>query len=156
MSRKTKLILTAAILAAAGIAVFLILKNQRNGQTGRTGTEVVDWETGIEDSGTTGESIEVPGYNTIYMKAGQKTLQMSIGNPKENSCYFRVHILLEDGTELFVSEILPPGKGMTEEECAEALAAGTYSASARFECFADAEGTQALNGADSAFTLIVQ
>lgn len=111
MSRKTKLILTAAILAAAGIAVFLILKNQENGQTGRTGTEVVDWETGIEDSGTTGESIEVPGYNTIYMKAGQKTLRMSIGNPKENSCYFRVHILLEDGTVVFsaVREIKKEG-----------------------------------------------
>lgn len=156
---KTKKILIGLVillvLIGSVIAVVLFLKSREKEASG--GTEVVDWDAEIEDEdqGGSEEGILIPGYDTVVMNAGQNILQMSIGNPKENTCYMKVAICLEDGTVLYESEILAPGKGVNEITCQEVPEAGEYAAIARFECFRDEQATQMLNGADSAFTLIV-
>lgn len=149
------LLLLGIIMAAA---IFWFSQKPEEEAVSAGNTEVVDWDTELEeeDNGSTGEGILIPGYGKVYMEAGQNVLPMSIGNPKDNTCYFKVKVLLEDGTLLYQSGILPPGKGVKEITCEEILETGEYNATAQFECFQDEEGKIALNGADSAFTLIVQ
>lgn len=150
------IILAAIILILAGI-IFWLLKPEDEKTAGDSGTEVVDWDTDIEeDTAGTGPGILIPGYDKIYMKAGETELQMSIGNPPENTCYFLVTLMLADGKVLYESDLLEPGKGVKEITCRESLDRGEYQAIARFKCYEDDEAQISLNEADSAFVLIVE
>lgn len=50
--------------------------------------------------GQTGASIQIPGYKSITVAADTTDVTVSFRNPRENSCYFRISLLLEDGMVL--------------------------------------------------------
>ena len=92
-------------------------------------------------------NILIPGFETLNLKAGQLEQKVMFCNPEENSCDFRITLLLEDGQAIWTSELIPPGKTLTVIELNRELERGKYrNAVMKYECFAD-DGSMQLNGA---------
>lgn len=102
------------------------------------------------------DTISIPGFDIMNLQAGVKEQSVNLYNPEQNTCYFRMTLLLEDGTELWSSDLLEPGKAIYNITLNQTLEAGEYeNASIRYECFTmDGNMTQ-LNGADMKMTLNV-
>jgi hypothetical protein len=99
-------------------------------------------------------SIAIPGFERLTVQ-GNSLDATGIHNPARNACYFVVSLLLENGTEIYRSEILSPGQFLGIAELKTPLAPGIYErAIIRYSCFA-LETMQPLNGADITFTLEV-
>ena len=103
------------------------------------------------------DTIDIPGYEALAFQAGSKTQNISLSNPPQNSCYFRISLLLEDGTLLWMSDLIAPGYGSKEITLSKELKEGSYPNSVlRYECFSlDGKLTQ-LNGAETKLTIIVK
>lgn len=157
--KKGRLVLQICILAVALASAVLLAMSLGEKEEGNSNAVVdsgtKDWK--MEDESDKGEGdISIPGYSTMIMKAGQRQQKVDIGNPPENDCYFRVTLLLEDGTRLFRSEMIEPGKGFHSIELEKAMEAGTYPAVIRYDCYTFDEEQKPLNGAESGFTLDVR
>ena len=71
--------------------------------------------------------IMLPGFGTIDMEAGQRTVHAALPNPEGNPCYFKYTVSLQDGGDvLYESGWLKPGTAVTEWEIAEELEPGDY------------------------------
>lgn len=93
------------------------------------------------------DSISIPGYEVIHLKADQKEQSVFLYNPARNRCYFTVALLV-DGVELFKTDRLEPGAELSTVTMKQKIPAGTYeNAKLRYSCF-DLETMQELNGAD--------
>ena len=104
--------------------------------------------------GGSSDSIAVPGFERLVMKAGQKQQDVLLFNPENNKCFFVIEILTADGTSLFKSGLIEPGKALYSIEISQTLEAGSYDAVLRYSCYA--EGTLAeLNGAETSLKLEV-
>lgn len=154
-------ILVLLVAALAGVTGYFIYDKSNTPKEEKKGSAYVDadassWDDGIDEPADTQGRILVPGYSGAQMKAGDKVLQLSIGNPKENTCYLQATLQLEDGTVLYESGLLEPGTGYQEIELKETLSEGTYQALVRYQGYSmDKENTK-LNSCDSAFTLTVR
>ncbi|MDO4339031.1 MAG: hypothetical protein Q4C91_13270 [Eubacteriales bacterium] len=152
-----------ALLFLAGAAWLIYSRLAGEDQKPANSNAYVDkdasaWDDGIDSEEQTGEitdNILVPGYSGAEMKAGDKTLNLRIGNPEENACYLQATLQLEDGTVLFESGLLEPGTGFEEIELNQTLEAGTYEAWVHYQGYSMDEEPELLNGSDSAFTLTV-
>ena len=162
-SKKKLLVIIAVILVIAALAVGgVVVYNSffagtpvpSNGVVGKISD---GWDTGIEsETSPKSGGIQIPGYGTAVMNAGDESLKLSIGNPKANKCGFYATLKLEDGTVLYKSELLEPGYGLTEVPLNQTLDAGEYTAMVCYECVTlDNEHTP-LNSAESEFKLIVK
>lgn len=108
----------------------------------------------VAAAGSSGNII-IPGFAQITFKAGTKEQNVKLYNPKENSCYFMITILLADNTEIYQSELLAPGSSLTKIKLSKVLEPGIYEdAILRYSCF-DMETLKGLNGANTKFTLEV-
>lgn len=85
-----------------------------------------------------------------------QVLFLSVGNPKANNCGFYATLKLEDGTELYKSELLKPGYGLTEIPLSQTLKSGEYTAILYYRCVTLDEEQAPLNSAESEFKLIVK
>lgn len=102
------------------------------------------------------DTIDIPGFDAMNLKAGETKQAVNLWNPKQNICYFKMTILLSDGTKLWQSDLIRPGKGLYEIELNKALEAGTYeNAILKYECFTLDEAQLPLNGAEVKFTINV-
>lgn len=168
----------STILTIAGItAVFLILFGVMFSMFGNTMRGITDSLAGLVNNGQSSgrlaldpdaqkitnsyyfgggsaDSIAIPGYERLVLKAGQKQQDVLLFNPENNTCFFVFEILTEDGKLLYKSGLVEPGKALYKIELSEPLKAGSYPATLRYSCYA--EGTLAqLNGADVNITLEV-
>lgn len=100
-------------------------------------------------------SISIPGFDFLNFKADTKEQSLSFLNPSENSCYFRISLLL-DGQTLWRSELLAPGRSTEKQTLDHSLAAGDYNAILKYECFADEAETASLNGSEIELPLHVR
>lgn len=111
------------------------------------------------DKVTTGENIEgkilIPGYAGAVMNSGDQSLSISIGNPVENTCYLKATLKGEDGTVLYESGLIEPGKGFEEIPLNQSLEPGVYQAVVTYQGYTMEEKPKALNSSDSAFVLTV-
>lgn len=162
-SNKKPLIIIIAILVIAALAVGgVVVYNSFFAEKPLPSNGVVEkisdgWDTGLEDKTAPQSSgIQIPGYGTAVMKAGDESLSLSIGNPKENKCGFYATLKLEDGTVLYESELLKPGYGLTEVPLNQTLDAGEYTAMVVYKCVTLDEEETPLNSAESEFKLIVK
>lgn len=151
-------ILIIAVLGVGGVIVYnCFFAEDPTPPKGVVGTVTDGWNTGLEDESTTqGLGIQIPGYDTAVMNEGDTSLALSIGNPKSNNCGFYATLKLEDGTELYKSELLEPGYGLTEVPLSQTLKAGEYTAIVYYQCVTLDEEHSPLNSAESEFTLIVK
>ena len=156
----TAILILAAVcvLAAAGVMVYQkYFSRQSTDSNGVVGKVSDGWNTGLEkEPAPHKKGIQIPGYGSAEMKAGDKSLQLSIGNPEANECGFYATVKLEDGTVLYQSELLEPGYGLTEVPLSRTLEAGEYTAMVFYQCVTLDEEHTPLNSAESEFKLIVK
>lgn len=107
-------------------------------------------DTGCANSG----QIAIPGFETLYLAAGQTRQSVSLSNPKENGCLFRISLILEDDETLWTSDFIKPGKTVSRLTLSRPLDAGEYAATLKYDCF-NLQDRQPLNGAEIQLTLEV-
>ena len=150
------IILAAVVIAAAVLWLSGTFSKKAAVGEGVVGVIVDDWDPGLKEPvPEQRKGIQIPGYSTAHMNAGDTSLKISIGNPKENEVGFYASIKLDDGTVLYESELLRPGQGLTEVPLSKTLEKGRYSAAVVYRCVLLDESLSPLNGAESGFTLIV-
>ncbi len=162
--KKLLIILSIGIVICLGVTVWALFFRQTNDTItpgnkpqGIVGQVTDGWDTGLENTPAPQKAgIQIPGYSTAEMKAGDSSLHLSIGNPPANTCGFYATLKLADGTVLYRSELLEPGFGLTEIPLEKSLDAGKYTAIVLYECVTLDESHTRLNSAESEFTLIVK
>ncbi|NLT98032.1 MAG: hypothetical protein GXW96_07795, partial [Christensenellaceae bacterium] len=118
----------------------------------------VDWEgEKPQDTGGSGavRGIAIPGFKSITVEANKKDVKVNFQNPEGNPCYFEISLLLADGTELYKSKMIEPGKGLYEITLNQPLKAGEYDAVVKYDTFS-LEGLAPMNGAEVQIKLIAQ
>lgn len=116
----------------------------------------VDWEGAKpRETGSVSVGIAIPGYKSITIDAGVTDVKVNLQNPAGNPCYFVISLLLDDGTQLYKSKMVEPGKGLYEITLSRALEEGEYGAKVKYETFSLDE-LNSLNGAEVKITLIAQ
>ncbi|MGN1138766.1 MAG: hypothetical protein ACI4RM_04895 [Ruminococcus sp.] len=145
-------------LAVGGVVVFNNCFAQKPVNSDGVVGKISDgWDTGIEDESVPKASgVQIPGYEFAQMNAGDMSLKLSIGNPKDNSCGFYATLKLEDGTVLYESELIKPGYGLTEVPLNQTLKSGEYTAMVIYQCVTLDKKHTPLNSAESEFKLIVK
>ena len=145
-----------AVVAIAMIALLLILilkgcdhaaaANQENTENSTAAT--------VEKNPN---SIAIPGYEMLELKAGSKEQSLCMPNPPQNCCYFQICLYMEDGTLLWESELIEPGKTSKPIVLSKALEKGMYpNAVLRYSCYRMDENLSPLNGAETKLTLWVK
>ena len=103
------------------------------------------------------DSIAIPGYEMLELKAGIKEQSLCMPNPPQNCCYFQICLYLEDGTLLWQSELIEPGTNSKPMVLSKTLEKGMYpNAILRYSCYRMDEGLTPLNGAETKLTLWVK
>ena len=116
-------------------------------------------------------NISIPGYESLSFKAGKKKQSVNFYNPEENTCYFRISLVLksDNGTEaggtaadseakeetLWISGRLEPGESIKSIDLTKGLESGEYPAVLKYECFSLKDETP-LNGSKVELTLKVR
>ena len=102
------------------------------------------------------DTIDIPGFDVINLKAGTTKQSVNLYNPEQNTCYFKISLILSDGTVLWESDLVAPGKAIYDLTLKEALDAGEYTDTAlKYECFSMDEEQTPLNGSEIKLTLNV-
>lgn len=103
------------------------------------------------------DSISIPGYEAITLKADALEQILSFKNPAQNVCYFKMTLLLEDGTVLWESGYVEPGGTSDPVVLTRVLEKGSYPNSIlKYQCFTLDEAKSPLNGAETKLTLRVK
>ncbi|MCC8120697.1 MAG: hypothetical protein LIO42_01630 [Oscillospiraceae bacterium] len=163
------LLLAAAVLIAGGVVLGMNWDRWFGG--GQTETaegftpeldpDAQDWDGGALTDATAGEEsvstgIQIPGYPSITIPAGEETVSVALLNPEGNPCYFTFTLVLKDTQEvLYTSGMVAPGQAITSITMSRALEAGEYDAVIQITT-ASLEDGSAMNGANVETTLIVQ
>ncbi len=100
-------------------------------------------------------SIAVPGFARMRIGADTQNVDVNLYNPAENPCYFKISLLLDDGTVLYESGLIEPGKGLYEITLSRALAPGAYDAVVKYETFSLAD-MSVMNGVELNIKLIAE
>ncbi|WP_137663101.1 tRNA (uracil-5-)-methyltransferase [Enterococcus hulanensis] len=101
-------------------------------------------------------TIEIPGFDSIPLKADSTQQQVNFHNPKSNTCYFKLSLWRDPDTKLWESKLLEPGKAIYDLTLNQAVAAGKYDqAMLKYECFT-LDKQEPLNGSEINLTLNVQ
>lgn len=152
--RFTWLLIVVAIALIAVLALLILkgcdnapMPNQENGADSTTATTVEK----------NPDSIAIPGYEMLELKAGSKEQSLCMPNPPQNCCYFQISLYMEDGTLLWESELIEPGKTSKPMALSKTLEKGMYpNAILRYSCYRMDENLSPLNGAETKLTLWVK
>ena len=159
------LLLTVLVILLVGAGIFVGLNwnnwfgedtPQGGGLT--TDENAQDWtgEQDVYEGEKNTDTIDIPGYGSITLKADSAEQSVNLYNPEQNTCYFRMTLLLSDGTQLWQSGLIEPGKGIYDITLEQTLAAGSYEdAVLKYECFAMDDAQTPLNGSEIKLTLNV-
>lgn len=72
------------------------------------------------------DSISIPGFSQLTFQADKCEQTVALSNPAENFCYFKISLILEDGTVLWVSDLVEPGNQSEPITLLQPMEAGTY------------------------------
>lgn len=159
VNNKYMMIIIILLIVLCSMGVFLIYSQMNKdekvqGTAGSVDADAAEWDDGLSAPSEITGKILVPGYSGATLKAGSTTLALRIGNPAENTCYLQATLQLTDGTILYESGLIEPGKGFDKIELTQMLEVGTYEAFVHYQGYSLDEEQQ-LNSCDSAFTLKV-
>ena len=146
------------LILFVGILAYIIIKDKNQemvGSSAHIDRDATEWDDGIDNENESEGRILVPGYSGAKMKNGDKVLNLRIGNPKENTCYLQATLQLADGTVLYESGLIEPGKGYDSVELNQTLGVGEYEAFVHYQGYSMDESKEQLNSCDSAFILKV-
>lgn len=103
------------------------------------------------------DSIAIPGYEILELKADSKEQTLCMLNPAQNCCYFRIALYMEDGVLLWESELIMPGENSDPIFLSKELEKGMYpNAILRYSCYRMDDTLAPLNGAETKLTLWVK
>lgn len=130
--RKSTLLVVLLLICILVLGILLVFQmKQKNekvvGSNGHVDASASDWDDNLSAPSEIEGRILVPGYSGATMAAGDTTLSLRIGNPEENTCYLQATLQLEDGTVLFESDLIEPGKGFDEIALSQTLEPGSYN-----------------------------
>lgn len=109
-------------------------------------------EVGVKGDGT----IAIPGYEMLTLKADTKKQSIALNNPKENDCYFKIQLILKDGTLLWESDYIKPNEISENIVLNQELKKGVYkNAILKYSCFKMDKEYTPLNSAITKLTLEV-
>lgn len=172
MNKKTwaVFICCLAAVAAGGVAIGLNWDTLTGGKTATSqgmgmtvDPDAVDWQGELPEATQDPEEgdsqvpmAKIPGYGALEFQAGTTQQAVNFVNPEENQCYFIITLCLADGTELYQSQLIPPGKGLYEITLNQSLEAGEYEgAQLQYRCISLEDGQTEYNGANVNLTLRV-
>lgn len=119
--KKKKIVLMILILLILiPIGVF-INKNLPNGDLD---SNAVKW---TQEKNSDPKSVKIPGYSTIKIPSGTKNVQITLGNPEGNQCYFKFELVV-NGESLYKSDFVQAGYAVKNIELEKALEKGSYDA----------------------------
>ena len=81
-------------------------------------------------------SIAIPGFRVLRLKANSLEQEPGFYNPDINKSYFVIEVRLDDGTLLYKSDLIAPGKAIYKAQFSEILPEGSYSAIVIYHCYA--------------------
>lgn len=141
------------LLVVAGIVIVALLSNASQQPPGG-GSNTTAESTEVEKLTN---SIAIPGFAQLTFQAGETKQTVALSNPAENFCYFKISLILEDGTVIWVSDLVEPGKQSEPITLSQALEAGTYeNVTVHYDCYTmDGNMTQ-LNSGEVKVTLNVR
>ncbi|MGM9603211.1 MAG: hypothetical protein ACI3W5_16695 [Faecousia sp.] len=103
------------------------------------------------------DSIAIPGFAQLNLKAGTCEQNVALSNPAQNFCYFQISLLLEDGTVIWVSQLIEPGKQSEAITLLQPLDAGTYeNVTVHYDCYTMDGSLTQLNSGEITIKLVVQ
>ncbi len=108
------------------------------------------------NTGISADSISIPGFDKLTILAGAEIVGCEIINPQNNPCYFVAVVSLEDGTELYRSGLIAPGKAIYSMTLSKLLPVGSYPATLTYHCYSLDGNRTELNGAVTHFILEVK
>lgn len=156
-NKKRILILSGSILVIVIIAVglyFLLTKKDSDSDIKPDPDPTTTAET--DSVAEKPEGIRIPGYPRITIQADTKDVTMNLINPEGNPCYFTFEIVLtEENETIYVSEMVEPGKAVTDVTLSRALEKGEYPAVIKITTTSLEDGL-AMNGANVETVLVVQ
>ena len=135
------IVLISLVMITAGAAIGFFISNQMN-----KGNPDREYDSNAQDirqdddtdssSEEYAENLAIPCWDTMVMVANQSEQEVNFYNPEKNKgCDFQLTLALEDGTELWKSQLIPNGKAIYEIELNQTLEAGTYKAKITYDCF---------------------
>lgn len=78
-------------------------------------------------------SIALPGISVIKAKNNNPNVQFPLYNPEGNQCYMKYNLYDEDGTLIFESGLIEPGKAVKEFTMKKSFTSGIYKIRIRVE-----------------------
>ena len=170
MNHKLNKTLTAFLIAILTLGNFTGCSSDMGGKAKQDYSSIVEKP-----------NIAIPGYESLDFKAGKKKQSVNFYNPEENTCYFRISLVLEHGngaetgnasgdapgneqgaagsveseTLLWTSDLIEPGEQVKSIKLEQALKSGEYPAILKYECFS-LKDQSPLNGSDIVLTIRVQ
>ena len=139
------------LLAAACVLIVLLLILLLNQCSG---VQISNPDTTTATVEKNPDSIAIPGYEMLELKANRKEQSLCMPNPPQNCCYFQIALYMEDGTLLWKSELIEPGANSKPMVLSMALEKGMYpNAVLRYSCYSQDENLSPLNGAETKLTL---
>ena len=143
---------TAILLIVCVVLVILLLQTCQPIGVDQTESTVPE-TTAQKNAG----AISIPGYEMLELKADSKQQTIALSNPPQNNCYFEISLYLQDGTLMWESELIEPGKASKPLVLTKELTKGYYPKSVlRYACFAMNKDRTPLNGAETKVTLWVK
>lgn len=145
-------------MVVAGTIIGILISNQFNHMNERNyDGDAQDIRHDESDYGSEEilKNISIPCWDTLIMEADSAEQEVNFYNPEKNkNCDFQLTLSLEDGTELWKSQLIQNGKAIYNIILNQPLEAGTYKAMMKYDCFSR-KGVP-LNGSILNFNLIVE
>ena len=148
MKQKSQWILGCFLISVLIVGIFTGCSFGAGDSTNRTKKDYNN----IEEN----RGIQIPGYDSLTLSADKKEQNMNLYNPEENTCYFRISLVLKSEEEvLWTSEYIEPGDELRSIRLNRPLKRGEYPAILQYECFS-LKDERPLNGANVELALRVR
>lgn len=150
--KRFKDILLFTILFFSGIAIGFNIKDSM--ETEYVNTYIASDTSEVQEVvEKMSDSIAIPGYEGLTLKANSFEQDVALGNPSQNCCYFVITLYLKDGTKLWQSDYIAPGKNSEPIKLNHTLDVGVYSdAVLKYSCYS-LENKSLLNGTETKLSL---
>lgn len=70
--------------------------------------------------------ISISGFDKIVLKSDERIQNVSFKNPESNRCYFVIALYMQDGSLLYKSDLIAPGKTINSISLTQSLKTGVY------------------------------
>ena len=160
MKRKMNIILTVFLTTLMALGILTGCSRDSGGSADKLKK---DYSNIVENP-----NISIPGYESLDFKAGKTKQSVDFYNPDDNTCFFRISLVLKDETDtangeegnageetvLWTSDFIEPGEHVKSIKLRKELESGEYTATLKYECFRLQDKTP-LNGSNVELTLNV-